>query len=138
MKKDKSKRFLIFALLFLLLSIIFFFITKEKQIQTISHDMTIEVGLKPRFHLSPELNFGTTPPGGISKKQMNITNPYRHKINLRIKSEGNITDFINVNYTEKIQAGETAQIEVIAKIPPNTSFGNYSGTLILEFYRRVI
>lgn len=137
-KKNQSKKFIIFALFILLISLIFFFASKEKHIQTITHNMTIEVGTVPKFHLSPELNFGTITPGGTSMKQMNITNPYNHKVNLRIKSEGNITDFITSNYTEKIDSGKAAKIEITAKIPANTSLGNYSGTLIMEFYTRII
>jgi len=137
-KKNQSKKFLIFALFILLISLAFFFASKEKHVQTINHNMTIEVGLKPKFHLSPELIFGTVPPGGTSTKQMNITNPYNHKVHLTIKSEGNITDFIVSNYTTKIKPGETVEIDITAKIPTNTTLGNYSGTLIMEFYKRII
>lgn len=137
-KKNQSKKFLIFALFILLISLVFFFASKEKHIQTINHNMTIEVGSKPKFYLSPELNFGTTIPGGSSLKQMNITNPYNQKVHLIIKSEGNITDFIISNYTAKIKPGETTEIDITAKIPVNTTLGNYSGTLIMEFYTRII
>ncbi len=137
-KKYQSKKFLIFALFILLLSLVFFFASKEKHVQTINHNMTMDVGLKPRFHLSPELNFGSVPPGGTSTKQMNITNPYNHKVHLIIKSEGNITDFIISNYTTKIKPGETVEIAITSKVPLNTTLGNYSGTLIMEFYKRII
>jgi len=85
-----------------------------------------------------ELYFGTVLLEGTSRKEISIENDETRLV--RIKVQGVLKELDWVTITDNnfiIQPDETKYVNITISTPREVEYGNYSGKLIIEFYRTI-
>lgn len=126
---------IIFALLSFLVTITIY--SSGKLISVNRYEVKLSVGDRIGFDLGSEvISFGTMLPGSESPRKIEITNSLNRPVKVIIKHIGNTTKFV---YPEKnnflIQPNSSDQLTFVARIPKNTTYGNYRGTVIIRTLR---
>lgn len=81
------------------------------------------------------LRFGHIPVGGSAERDMTITSP--HDARLIISFSGETAPFASVTQPEiLLVAQRPVNVTFYARIPDNTTLGDYNGTAEFYFYRR--
>lgn len=102
-------------------------------VQTINADVVVKgnggINLnKDRMH------FGGVPPGDGAIRKVTIN--YTRDAVVHITTDGPLQAFVSASENDFYLAGhENKEITFTADIPLNTSYGNYSGTLIFTFVK---
>ncbi|MBN2102291.1 MAG: hypothetical protein JW716_05470 [Candidatus Aenigmarchaeota archaeon] len=80
------------------------------------------------------INFGSVPRGGTGERLINVTNGDENPHLVRIKSRGQIGEWVSVSDNNFIlNPGSVKEVRVKAKTSPGVMPGNYTGTLEIVF-----
>ncbi|MGB9708312.1 MAG: hypothetical protein ACPLXC_03260 [Candidatus Pacearchaeota archaeon] len=134
-KKKKWVRIVLLMVIIALLTItltelIFYYSKYVYKVKKVTvYDMKMEVGNHVGFNLdAEELNFGTVPPGGGSKREVVITTD--SPTLLKVMFEGELADWVSVSENDFIFNGSKS-LTFLAVSPENTSLGFYKGKAII-------
>lgn len=135
MKHSKAVLILIIiALLAFLISILTYSFWKVVFVQ--NYEVTLSVGDRIGFDLGEQkISFGTMLPGTDSSRQIEMINSLNRPIKVIIKQSGNTAQFVSTENNILIGAKETVKIDFLAKVPLNTSYGNYTGKILIRALR---
>jgi len=134
-KKRRYERY-IFLILFFVFLILFIFILFLIPKESKSFDITLNVGEKIGVEINNSaLKFGTVIPGSESVKKVFIDNNHDYPIKAKIKYDGSVSPFLNVEPSIEINAGQNYTLPIIMIVPLNASYGNYSGKLKIYFFK---
>ena len=101
------------------------------------YEMSLIVGGHVGFDVSSEkITFGMVPKGGTSKRQINIENrEFYNKVVIR--AYGGLAGWVRVSNNSFVMLPyEKKKLDVIAAVPENAQFGNYSGVLKIKFIKQ--
>ena len=135
---------------FIITAIILILVTASIVLQVIRHILpqetfvlkfdlvVVEKGVG--FNLDEDkLHFGSITPGGGGYRhfRINNTNSYTQRVNLETVSSQNITSWFTVEPSAQyyLASGSSKQFTSRLYVPKNTSFGNYSGFIIVKIHR---
>lgn len=135
-KKKKRRRYILilFILLFLFAILLFVYIAPEfKEL-----DMSLRVADKIGIDVSyTEITFGTIPPSGTATREVVVSNLNDYDKLVQFSIEGTIRDFVDTPADRLLKANENISVNVVASLPPDAEFGNYTGKFKI-FLRRAI
>ncbi len=82
------------------------------------------------------LHMGRMTPGGASARNVEITNTFGYRTNVRISLHGDKTEWMSVSETEfMLEKNSNKTIGFAVSPPKDVSHGNYSGYIMIEFER---
>ncbi len=80
------------------------------------------------------LRFGKIAPGNEGERVFNITTG--QQVFVKIKTEGNISSFLESSDNNfLVEPGQTKEVKITAKIPPETPLGFYSGKIKVVIFK---
>ncbi|MEM2932750.1 MAG: hypothetical protein QW622_00860 [Candidatus Pacearchaeota archaeon] len=134
-RKDKYRIILILLLLIAIVIGLIGLLKKLEVYKIFEYDAYLIVGDKVGFDLSQEyVHFGIVPPNGSSTKDIFIYNSLNKSFKINIEVEGNISNFVYAKDSSRvILPKENKTITLIAIVPANASYGNYSGKIRILF-----
>ena len=117
--------------------VVTFFIPTQKLLTKSEIDILLKIDEPAGFAVNGTvLNFGTLPPGTSSFKTLNLTNGYSFPIKVKLSVIGNVSDFLVFENYYFLEEGEVKQVKIkTVEISKNDVYGNYSGNLIVEFFK---
>lgn len=84
-------------------------------------------------------NFGKVPLGAHSVRNFTITNDYDFKINIKIYTESNFSEWIVLSENNfEIRSGQTKNVQIKAEVPDLAKAGNYGGDIFVKIHRKFI
>lgn len=137
----RSKLFLIFFVIVLLLSIFAIDFLSVKKVDEVYMDLEIansyrDIGFNPE---GDALHFGKVPLTGTSRREFSISHSYSEPLNVKITIKGNITPFVTVSDNNfELNPNEIKELNASIKIPEDALAGNYNGTLNIIFKKPLI
>ncbi len=114
--------------------ILYFFFRPD---QVVEYEMTLIISDHSGFDLNKTaITFGMVAPEGSSMRYFNIKNNEDGN-KVIIKATGNIADLVSVSDNKFIiKPHEVKPIAITSVAPVNAEFGNYSGVLKINLYRK--
>lgn len=98
--------------------------------ETVTVPIFLSVGSYGGFHLDGEgVNLGTTVPGGGARRDVFVSGRNGWVIVANVEGADFFTVYPPV---QVIQRDEGEPVTVLASVPENQTFGNYTGTLVLR------
>jgi hypothetical protein len=87
------------------------------------------------FNLDKDaLYFGAVIPPGKARRNITIENSFQRIAHIRIVPNGDIRHWIvPANDSFYLDSGESQNLEIVAHVPADASFGNYSGTISVYY-----
>ena len=80
------------------------------------------------------VHFGSVMPEGSSEKTIVLTNIHSEPLKVNMKTVGELSDWINITENNFILNEYAAKnVTLIANVPFNAEYGNYTGKLIVLF-----
>ena len=98
---------------------------------------TLSVGHRIGFDVgSNNISFGTMFPGSESSRKIQITNDFKRPVRVIVKNYGETASFVHPekNYF-LLPSGSTEELNLIASVPSNAPYGNYTGKIIIRTLR---
>jgi len=140
-KKEKKKKlnykFLIISLVILIIAFTAFFAALIRVIDyfTIIEQKKIYASLTVDDHYGfnlnpPNLTFGMLMPGSSAKRDLIIENKYNFSIRVKIIPKQDMEKFIEIQ-EQVIPKNKTEKITILAYVPADTLYGNYSGEVVV-------
>ena len=100
-------------------------------------DMYLIVSDRIGFDVSQEyIHFGKVMPGGSSSKTITLIHNYKKSVRVQIKPLGEFSEWVGAEENNFIlKSGENKSLSIIASVPVNATYGNYTGKLEVIFRR---
>lgn len=83
-----------------------------------------------------EIVLGKIPPGGGASRGMIFKNDYNFSVIIKVYASKDIINYINIVSPFEIGPMNETKLNVSASIPADMKFGNYSGKLLFETWRK--
>ena len=136
-KKNKriSKNKLIFIITIILFAIsLFFWISKP--LETREVEVRFVVGEKIGLIADKsKLDYGVVPRGSLISKNLFLKNDFGFPVLVKIYTSNEINNFIYSRDSFYLNMSEQRKVNFKLIVPENADYGNYSGRVILKFYR---
>jgi hypothetical protein len=124
-----------------ILFVSFVFITSKTvyNFLTVVNLQEFEMRIKVADYVGVDVNttvitFGTTMPGTLASRNLTFANNLTFPVKVELSTFGQMATWV---FPEKnyfiLQPGETMSMAVIARVPANTPFGNYTGKMRIIF-----
>ena len=139
MKKFKLSHIIFFFLLFAslaLLALSFYFI-QHRPFDSRVLPVRFMIGDKIGIEINESaLTFGRAPPGTSLYRGVFVDNPYAFPIIVRVFINKTIASYVFApNATFILSSGARYEVPFVLSVPSNAEAGNYSGTLLFEFWK---
>ncbi len=127
--------FLFFLIILLLLYSVSLFLIKPLKTEVVPVKFIVGDRLGIDLNAS-EANFGIVLPKGGGARNVIIENTYDFDVLLKMYVSKEIESYIFANETFVLQSYETQKISLVLVVPAETVYGNYSGTVTFEFWKK--
>ena len=139
MKNFKHSRFLLFSLFFacLILLALSFYLIQHRPFDSRVLPVRFMIGDKVGIEINESaLTFGRALPGTTLHRGVFVDNPYAFPITVRVFINQTIASYVFApNATFILSSGARYEVPFVLAVPSNAEAGNYSGTLLFEFWK---
>lgn len=106
--------------------------------ETLELEMSIKVGDHVGFDVNTtRITFGTVPQGGISVREVVITNTADYDKIAHFGVDGNISSFVTLPADTLVKANRNTTISAKAKVPVGSPYGEYTGKFKVFLWRAI-
>ena len=138
-KENKMKKYIPAFILVIVATVMMTFIIYDTTVVYQRFEIPMKIRVRADGYVgintdTDSINFGSVPRGGTGEKVINVTNGDDKPHLIRIKSRGDISEWISVSDNNFImQPGTVNEIKIKARTPMDINPGNYTGTLEVIF-----